>query len=365
MDLRLKGRTAVVTGASKGIGKAIARGLAQEGVNLVVLARGKEALDQAADQIRREQGVKVLAVQADVREIGQVKAAADAAKTEFGTVHIVVNNAGSGIRRQDRQITWPDSDWVDDLNLKPIGALRVTQSFMPISAARLDRPGHQHQRDRRRVGVHRRAHARAQQLGDEPYDVVSGPRPGGRKDHGQHRRARADRHRVAPRLGREHGQAAGKSKEQFVEDLPRVGHRAGAMRIDGGARGLRDVPRFRPRGLHQRRAHRIRRRCTRLIRVDDVIGRALSGSPTWVTENDEPQIDRSLAALTLAGFAVLAAEERPDESVFWKIWQEATARSQILQTVHILTDVYGPRLTGSPNLKAASDWALQQMASWD
>ena len=62
----------------------------------------------------------------------QVKAAADAAKAEFGTVHIVVNNAGSGIRRQDRQITWPDADWVDDLNLKLIGMLRVTQSFMPI-----------------------------------------------------------------------------------------------------------------------------------------------------------------------------------------------------------------------------------------
>ena len=132
MDLRLKGRTALVTGASKGIGRAIARGLAQEGVNLVVLARGKDALDQAAEQIRKEQGVKVLAVQADVRDIGQVKAAANAAKAEFGTVHIVVNNAGSGIRRQDRQITWPDADWVDDLNLKLIGMLRVTQSFMPI-----------------------------------------------------------------------------------------------------------------------------------------------------------------------------------------------------------------------------------------
>src|SRR5687768_4848844 len=132
MDLRLKGRVALVTGASKGIGKAIARGLAQEGVNLVVIARGKEALDEAAAQIRREQGVKVLALQADVREMGQVKAAADAAKAEYGTVHIVVNNAGSGIRRQDRQITWPDADWLDDLNLKLIGSLRVVQSFMPI-----------------------------------------------------------------------------------------------------------------------------------------------------------------------------------------------------------------------------------------
>ena len=132
MDLRLKGRVALVTGASKGIGRAIARGLAQEGVHLVVLARGKEALDQAADQIRREHGVQVLAVPADVRDLAQVKAVADAATAEFGTIHIVVNNAGSGIRRQDRQITWPDADWVDDLNLKLIGMLRVTQSFMPI-----------------------------------------------------------------------------------------------------------------------------------------------------------------------------------------------------------------------------------------
>jgi carboxypeptidase Q len=69
-------------------------------------------------------------------------------------------------------------------------------------------------------------------------------------------------------------------------------------------------------------------------------------------------------ALSLAGFAVPAAEERPDEATFWKIRQEATARSQILQTVHVLTDVYGPRLTGSPSLKAAGEWAIQQMTSW-
>jgi len=69
-------------------------------------------------------------------------------------------------------------------------------------------------------------------------------------------------------------------------------------------------------------------------------------------------------ALMLAALAVLAAEERPDEAMLWKIRQEATSRSQILQTLHVLTDVYGPRLTGSPNLKAAGEWALQQMTSW-
>ena len=55
-------------------------------------------------------------------------------------------------------------------------------------------------------------------------------------------------------------------------------------------------------------------------------------------------------SLALAGLVVLAAEERPDEAVFWKIRQEATSRSQILNTLHMFTDVYGPRLTGSPNL---------------
>jgi len=69
-------------------------------------------------------------------------------------------------------------------------------------------------------------------------------------------------------------------------------------------------------------------------------------------------------ALMLAALGVLAAEERPDEATFWKIRQEATNRSQILQTLHVLTDVYGPRLTGSPNLKAAGEWAVQQMTSW-
>jgi len=69
-------------------------------------------------------------------------------------------------------------------------------------------------------------------------------------------------------------------------------------------------------------------------------------------------------ALMLAAVAALAADERPDEAMFWKIRQEATSRSQILQTLHVLADVYGPRLTGSPNLKAAGEWAAQQMTSW-
>jgi 3-oxoacyl-[acyl-carrier protein] reductase len=131
MELGLKGRAAVITGASKGIGKAIARGLAAEGVNLVVLARGKELLDKTAQEIRQQSGVRVLAVSADITNSASVNAAAAAAKNEFDAIHIVVNNAGGPIRRMDRQITWQDTEWAEDLNLKAVGMLRVIQAFLP------------------------------------------------------------------------------------------------------------------------------------------------------------------------------------------------------------------------------------------
>jgi 3-oxoacyl-[acyl-carrier protein] reductase len=132
LELGLKGRTALVTGASKGIGRAIARGLAGEGVNLVLLARGKEALAAAADDLRTRYGVKALATAADITSTESVQAAAEAARTEFGTVHIVVNNAGTPMRRMDRQILWPDTDWMGDLDGKLIGSLRITQAFLPL-----------------------------------------------------------------------------------------------------------------------------------------------------------------------------------------------------------------------------------------
>src|SRR6185436_13449074 len=66
----------------------------------------------------------------------------------------------------------------------------------------------------------------------------------------------------------------------------------------------------------------------------------------------------------LAFGALLFAEERIDYAAIAKIRKEGRERSQILRTLHQLTDVYGPRLTGSPNHKAAADWALGQMRSW-
>ena len=70
------------------------------------------------------------------------------------------------------------------------------------------------------------------------------------------------------------------------------------------------------------------------------------------------------AAIAALEIVSVSAQERVDADVYWKIRREATTNSQILKTLHMLTDVYGPRLTGSPNLKAAGEWAIEQMKSW-
>jgi 3-oxoacyl-[acyl-carrier protein] reductase len=135
MDLGLKGRTALVTGASKGIGKAIAIGLADEGVRLALLARTNAALEAAAQEIRAVTGAAVLALPTDIRDAAAVAAAVERAHAEFGSLHILVNNAGGPIKRSERQILWPDADWHDDIDTKTLGMLRVTQAALPYMPA--------------------------------------------------------------------------------------------------------------------------------------------------------------------------------------------------------------------------------------
>ena len=131
MDLGLKGRAALITGGSKGIGKAIALGLAEEGVRLVLLARTDAVLQAAASEIRAATGTTVLALPTDIRDAAAVTAAVERAHGQFGPLHILVNCAGSPIKRPERQIQWPDSDWRDDIDTKTLGMLRVTQAMIP------------------------------------------------------------------------------------------------------------------------------------------------------------------------------------------------------------------------------------------
>ncbi len=131
MDLGLRGRTAVIAGASTGIGRASASGLAAEGVNLVLLARGKENLDKAASEIASANQIEILTIPTDMKDASSVNAAAAAAAERFGAIHILINTAGNRMRRPGRQILWDDEDWLDDVNSKSIAMLRAIRAFLP------------------------------------------------------------------------------------------------------------------------------------------------------------------------------------------------------------------------------------------
>lgn len=90
----LKGKTAIITGASRGIGRAIAESLAKEGMNLVIAARGKEALDETAGEISRQYKVKVIGVVCDVSKRTDLENLVNVSLKEFKKIDALINNAG-------------------------------------------------------------------------------------------------------------------------------------------------------------------------------------------------------------------------------------------------------------------------------
>ena len=94
MDYGLKGKSAVVCAASKGLGRATALGLAREGANVTICARGEEALRETAENIANETGAQVLAVPADVSDADQALEVIAQARARFGKIDILVTNAG-------------------------------------------------------------------------------------------------------------------------------------------------------------------------------------------------------------------------------------------------------------------------------
>lgn len=112
----LAGRTALVTGASKGLGEAIARGLAEAGANVVLAARSKPAIDRLAKEIEAAGGA-ALAVETDVTDEASVDAMVEAALARFGQVDALVNNAGVGLTKALVDMTLADWNRVIETNL--------------------------------------------------------------------------------------------------------------------------------------------------------------------------------------------------------------------------------------------------------
>jgi len=128
MDLSLRGKCAVVTGASKGIGRAIALGLAQEGANVAICARGAEALREAERELT-EQGSKVWAGACDVGDPIALDRFLESARQELGRVDILVNNA-SGLAFAD-----DEAGWRSNFNVDVMAAVRACWEVVPWMAA--------------------------------------------------------------------------------------------------------------------------------------------------------------------------------------------------------------------------------------
>lgn len=134
MDLGLKGKSAIITGGSLGIGKAIAREFAREGVNVAIVARNKEKLDATAKELSAETGGRVIGLTADVTSKEQVEAMVAEAAKQFGALHILVNSGSSpgGSTNAVGPIeTVVDEDLLLDFNTKYVGALRCARAIIP------------------------------------------------------------------------------------------------------------------------------------------------------------------------------------------------------------------------------------------
>ncbi|MBK0023727.1 SDR family oxidoreductase [Brucella pseudogrignonensis] len=133
MDLQLKGKTAVITGASVGIGLAIAEGLAAEGTNLVLVARGKERVEAEALRITEKFGVNAIGVAADMSTVEGTDAVITAAASAGGA-DILINNAGTG--SNETIMDAPDEKWQFYWDLHVMAAVRLARGLVPQMKAK-------------------------------------------------------------------------------------------------------------------------------------------------------------------------------------------------------------------------------------
>lgn len=132
MDLQLKGKVAVVTGGSLGIGRAVTEALAAEGVRVAIVARRQAQLDEVVAEITRATGVEVLGVAADVSDTEQVNAMMQRVAEHFGRVDILVNGAAhpGGLVRSEIDEADPEG-LLEDINIKVVGYMRCAKAAAP------------------------------------------------------------------------------------------------------------------------------------------------------------------------------------------------------------------------------------------
>lgn len=130
MEVRLDGRSAIITGASAGLGFAMAKELAASGADVAMLARRADVLEQAREQVAASaQGGRVASFVCDVAKADEIHRTFDAVVRTFGKVDILINNAGQSRAMPSEQIT--DEIWQEDLELKLFAAIRFARLVWP------------------------------------------------------------------------------------------------------------------------------------------------------------------------------------------------------------------------------------------
>ncbi len=129
MEIRLDGRSAVITGGSKGLGLAIAKEFAASGADVAILARDSATLADAKGEIQKGAKGKVAAISCDVSKMAPIQAAYDQVMRAFGKVDIFVNNAGQSTRGPSETLT--DEMWQADLDLKLFAQIRFCRLVFP------------------------------------------------------------------------------------------------------------------------------------------------------------------------------------------------------------------------------------------
>ena len=130
MQIRLDGRTALITGGSKGLGRAMAESFVDSGAAVAIVARRQAELDKAKAEIAgRFQGARIAAIAADVSTAEGCARAAGEAAAQLGPVDILINNAGTCQRGPFMEVD--DALWQADLDLKLFGAIRLTRAVWP------------------------------------------------------------------------------------------------------------------------------------------------------------------------------------------------------------------------------------------
>ncbi len=134
MDLGLNGKVAIVTGGSKGIGRAVALSLLGEGARVLVCARGQQALDETVAVAGADASGRLAAAAADLTRLDAIEAVVQRCQSTFSGVDILVNNAGS--TRPGEFLKLSDEAWMEDWSLKFFGYVRMAREVIPLMEQR-------------------------------------------------------------------------------------------------------------------------------------------------------------------------------------------------------------------------------------